>query len=107
MHKREQEHARKVCRTRILLGNLSTELKEDHIRAAFTATDGTVRGVDIPTDPRTGRCRGYAFVEMNTDAEAQKAMVDLNGQSIDGRKFAMSVVESKPTKRKWYQFNAG
>lgn len=93
--------------SKILIGNLSTEALEDHIREVFTGTAGQVSAVNIPTDPRTGKCRGYAFVEMNTDAEAQKAVDDLNGHSINGRKIAMSLVEGKPTKRKWYQFNAG
>ncbi len=93
--------------SKILIGNLSTEAKEDQIREVFTGTAGTVSVVDIPTDPRTGKCRGYAFVVMITDAEAQKAVDDLNGHSINGRKIAMSLVEGKPTKRKWYQFNAG
>ncbi len=91
---------------KILIGNLATESREEQIRDVFTGTAGTVSLVDIQTDPRTGKCRGYAFVEMVTDAEAQKAVDDLNGHSIDGRKLAMSLVEGKPTKRKWYQFNA-
>jgi RNA recognition motif-containing protein len=96
-----------MANSKILLGNLSTDAIEDQIREVFSATTGSVCAVSIPTDPRTGKGRGYAFVEMNTDAEAQKAVDDLNGHSINGRKIAMSLVEGKPTKRKWYQFNAG
>jgi cold-inducible RNA-binding protein len=95
--------------SKILIGNLSTDAEEDQIRVVFTGTAGVVSAVSIPKDPKTGKSRGYGFVEMSSDAEAEQAVQDLNGQTINGRKIAMSLVEStnKKKTRKWYQFGPG
>jgi RNA recognition motif-containing protein len=92
--------------SQILLGNLPAELTEEHIREFFSAgTPGAVTAVSIPSDPKTGKSRGYAFVDMDTDDEASQAVQDLNGRLIEGRRVSMSVVASKRAKRKWYQFD--
>lgn len=92
--------------SQILLGNLPSELSEEHIREFFSAgTPVVVTAVSIPKDPKTGKSRGYAFVDMGTDDEASQAVHDLNGHLLEGRRVTMSVVESKRAKRKWYQFD--
>jgi RNA recognition motif-containing protein len=55
---------------------------------------GTVDRVNVVTDRETGRARGFGFVEMSVDADAQKAIAGLNGKDLDGR--ALNVNEAKP-----------
>ena len=55
---------------------------------------GTVQSVKIIEDRETGRSRGFAFVEMSSDEEAQSAIASLNGREIDGR--ALTINEAKP-----------
>jgi RNA recognition motif-containing protein len=89
---------------KLLVGNISTEANEDLIRNLFSATAGPVNSVDIPQNPKTGKNRGYALVEMNTDLDAEQAVRDLDGAELGGRVMAISVVERTQTKRKWYKF---
>lgn len=88
---------------KILVGNLSTDVEEFKIRQMFVGTSGTICGINIPTDPRTGKCRGYAIVDMNDAIEAEQAVKDLNGKNVEGRTMTVSIVPQKPV-RKWYQF---
>lgn len=91
----------------ILVGNLSTSVNEDQIKDLFSETGATVVSITIPTDPVTGICRGYAFVEMSNSAETSKAIKKLNGQDFGGRPVALTLVEMQPEKkRKWYQFGS-
>jgi RNA recognition motif-containing protein len=55
---------------------------------------GTVDRVNVVTDRETGRARGFGFVEMAVDGEAERAIAALNGQDLDGR--ALNVNEAKP-----------
>jgi cold-inducible RNA-binding protein len=93
-------------KNKILIGNISTSATEDKIRELFSASAGAVLSVTIPKDERTGCNRGYAFVEMSTDLDAEQAVKELNGSDVDGRSMAMSVVEKLQGKRKWYMFGA-
>jgi RNA recognition motif-containing protein len=68
----------------IFVGNLSFSTTEDAIRHAFE-THGAVDRVSLVTDRDTGRSRGFGFVEMSDDAQADKAIAALNGTEIDGR----------------------
>jgi RNA recognition motif-containing protein len=78
---------------KIFVGNLSFGATEDTVRSLFE-THGTVDSVSIVTDRDTGRSRGFGFVEMSGDAEAEKAMAALSGREIDGR--ALTVNEARP-----------
>ena len=78
---------------KIFVGNLSFVATEDTVRSLFE-THGTVDSVSIVTDRDTGRSRGFGFVEMSSDAEAEKAMAALSGREIDGR--ALTVNEARP-----------
>jgi RNA recognition motif-containing protein len=62
----------------IYVGNLSYEVGQDDLNEVF-AEYGTVKRVHIPTDRETGRVRGFAFVEMSSDAEEDKAIEALDG----------------------------
>ena len=77
----------------IFVGNLSFGTTEDTIRSLFQ-TYGNVERVTLVTDRDTGQARGFGFVEMSNDAEADRAIAGLNGKEIDGR--ALNVNEARP-----------
>ena len=69
---------------RLFIGNLSYSSTDDSLRKAFEAF-GTVVDATIITNRHTGQSKGFGFVEMSTDAEAAKAVAELNGKPLDGR----------------------
>ena len=72
--------------TRLYVGNLPYDTDEDSIKQFFEGGGGRqVKQVKIVTDRDTGRPRGFAFVEMGDDSQAQSAINELNGQSLGGR----------------------
>jgi RNA recognition motif-containing protein len=72
--------------TRLYVGNLPYDVDEDSIKQFFEGGGGRqVKQVKIVTDRDTGRPRGFAFVEMADDAQAQSAINELNSQSLGGR----------------------
>src|SRR6266568_3596062 len=71
--------------TRLYVGNLPYDTDEDSIKAFFETGGRKVTQVKIVTDRDTGRPRGFAFVEMGDDAQAQSAIAELNAQSLGGR----------------------
>lgn len=77
----------------IFVGNLDFHATEEALRALFERY-GTVNSARIMTDRDTGRSRGFAFVEMANEAEADKAIAALNGYNMDGR--ALNVNEARP-----------
>ena len=77
----------------IYVGNLPFKASEDDVRQAFAAY-GDVASVAIITDKATGRSKGFAFVEMNSDTEANAAIAALNGKEMMGR--ALTVNEARP-----------
>ena len=70
---------------RLYVGNLSYDTTEDSLRAAFGQDGRTVTDVHIVSDRETGRPRGFAFVEMASDQEAQAAIEAMDGADLDGR----------------------
>ena len=77
----------------IFVGNLSFGATEDAVRSLFQAY-GTVDRVNLITDRDTGQARGFGFVEMSNNAEADRAIAELNGRELDGR--ALNVNEARP-----------
>ena len=77
----------------IYVGNLSYSTTEDALREQFEA-HGTVDAARVITDRDTGRSKGFGFVEMPNDDEAQAAIEALNGQEIEGR--TLTVNEARP-----------
>ena len=69
---------------RLFVGGLSFTTSTDGLREAF-ARFGPVQSAAVMTDRETGRSRGFGFVEMGTEEEAEKAISGLNGSSLDGR----------------------
>jgi RNA recognition motif-containing protein len=82
---------------RIYVGNLSWQTDENELRETF-APHGEVVSAQIITDRESGRSRGFAFVEMENDAEAQEAISAVNNKEIDGR--PVKVNEAKPRNEK-------
>lgn len=77
----------------IFVGNLEFSTTEDALRKLFEAY-GPVERVNIMTDRETGRSRGFAFVEMTNEGEADKAIAALNGTNLGGR--TLNVNEARP-----------
>jgi RNA recognition motif-containing protein len=78
---------------KLYVGNLPYSVSEQSLQDAFGKC-GTVESVNVITDRDTGQSKGFGFVEMSSDSEAQKAIQELNGTSIDGRE--IKVNEAKP-----------
>jgi RNA recognition motif-containing protein len=78
---------------KLYVGNLPYETGEAQLQELF-ARAGTVDSVKVMRDMATGRARGFAFVEMSTDAEAQRAITELNNYQLDGR--GLTVNEARP-----------
>jgi RNA recognition motif-containing protein len=81
----------------IYVGNLSYGMGEDELRQAFAAF-GEVSSVKILMDRETGRSRGFGFVEMPNNGEAETAIAQLNGKEVGGR--ALRINEARPRERR-------
>ena len=71
--------------SRLYVGNLPFSASDDQIRDLFSQNDRSVTEVKLVTDRDTGRPRGFGFVEMGSQADAEGAISELNGYSLDGR----------------------
>ena len=78
---------------KLYVGNLTYNVNESDLEALFTPF-GTVQSAQLIVDRDTNRSKGFGFVEMDTDAQAQAAIQGLNGQEHDGRR--LTVNEAKP-----------
>ena len=78
---------------KVYVGNLSFDTTQDGLRELFEA-HGQVATIDVIADRDTGRPRGFAFIEMMTEAGANAVIGALNGQEVDGR--ALKVAQAKP-----------
>jgi RNA recognition motif-containing protein len=81
----------------IYVGNLSYGMSEDELRDAFGAF-GQVSSVKILMDRETGRSRGFGFVEMPNQSEAETAIAQLNGKDVGGR--ALRINEARPREQR-------
>ena len=78
---------------KLYVGNLSYNTTDASLKAAFAAL-GEVESANVITDKMTGRSRGFGFVNMVNDAEAEAAIAKMNGADLEGRK--LTVNEAKP-----------
>ncbi|HIK18758.1 MAG TPA: RNA-binding protein [Leptolyngbyaceae cyanobacterium M33_DOE_097] len=88
----------------VYVGNLSYEVTQNDLTDTF-AEYGTVKRVQLPTDRETGRFRGFAFVEMETDAEEDAAIAALDGAEWMGRD--LKVNKARPREEKGPRGNWG
>lgn len=78
---------------KVYVGGLPYSIDSDGLRELF-AQAGTVETADVITDRDSGRSKGFGFVEMSTDEEAQKAIEMFNEQDLEGR--SLTVNEARP-----------
>ena len=86
-----------MSQNKLYVGNLSFNSTEDDITSAFSPY-GTVTSVNLITDRETGRPRGFCFVEMSSDAEAQSAMQAMDGQDLNGRNLKVNVAKPRESR---------
>ena len=79
--------------TKLYVGNLSFNTTETDLQDLF-AQAGAVQEVTLMQDKFTGKSRGFAFVTMGSEADAQKAITDFNGKTVEGR--PLTVNEARP-----------
>lgn len=82
----------------IYLGNVDFKVKEEQLTDLFTEY-GEVKSVKVITDKLTGRSKGFAFVEMPNDEEAQEAISNLNGYMLNNRELSVSVARPKEDRK--------
>ena len=76
--------------TRLFVGSLAWATTDDSLSAFFSQV-GTVTSAKVIMDRASGRSKGFGFVEMSSDEEAQKAVDELNGKELDGRTIVVNV----------------
>ena len=89
---------------KLYVGNLAYSVRDDSLLQAFSQF-GNVTSAKVMMDRETGRSKGFGFVEMGTDAEAQAAINGMNGQPVDGR--AVVVNEARPREERPGGFGGG
>ena len=89
---------------KLYVGNLSYNIRDDDLQQAFSQY-GTVTSAKVMMDRDTGRSKGFGFVEMGSDPEAQAAINGMNGQALDGR--AIVVNEARPREERPGGFGGG
>ena len=82
---------------KLYIGNLSFDTTQQDLEQLFGEV-GTVESANLIEDRDTGRSRGFAFVEMSSDEEAQNAISQFNGKEVDGRE--LKVNEAKPQEKR-------
>lgn len=83
---------------KLYVGNLPYAVDTQTLTDIFGQC-GTVESVNIITERETGRSKGFGFIEMSSDSEAQKAIEELNGKDCEGR--PMTVNEAKPQRKRF------
>ncbi len=89
---------------RLYVGNLAYSVHDETLQQHFSEF-GTVTSAKVMMDRETGRSKGFGFVEMGSDSEAQAAIRGMNGKSIDGR--ALVVNEARPREERSGGFGGG
>jgi len=89
---------------KLYVGNLAYSVRDDSLQQAF-GQFGTVSSAKVMMDRDTGRSKGFGFVEMGSDAEAQAAINGMNGQALEGR--AIVVNEARPREERPGGFGGG
>jgi RNA recognition motif-containing protein len=79
---------------KLYVGNLAYSVRDDSLLQAF-AQFGTVTSAKVMMDRETGRSKGFGFVEMSSDAEAQSAINGMNGQALEGRAVVVNIARPR------------
>ena len=91
---------------KLYVGNLPYEVGESDLQELFSRA-GAVESVNVMRDQATGRARGFAFVEMSTDDEAQKAIDELNTYQLGGRSLTVNEARPKPARSGGFGIGGG
>lgn len=83
---------------KLYVGNLSYNTTEDGLKTLFSGF-GTVASAKIILDRETGNSKGFGFIEMGTDDEANAAIAGTNGRELDGRQLRVNEAMDKPPRR--------
>ena len=89
---------------KLYVGNLAYGIRDEDLQQNFAAF-GTVASAKVMMDRETGRSKGFGFVEMSSDAEAQAAIAGMNGKDLEGR--AVVVNEARPREERPGGFGGG
>jgi len=87
--------------SKLYVGNLSYDTSEDGLRAKFTEA-GTVVSVDVIKDRDSGRMKGFAFVTMGTQEEAENAIKMFNGKTLDNREIKVNIARPREERPQRY-----
>lgn len=82
--------------TRLFVGNLSFGVTEDQLRTLFEEGGRQVTSITIVVDRDTGRPRGFGFVDMGSDSDAEAAVRSLNGRDLGGRALTVNEARERP-----------
>ena len=82
--------------TRLFVGNLSFGVTEDQLRTLFEEGGRQVTSITIVVDRDTGRPRGFGFVDMGSDSDAEAAIRSLNGRDLGGRALTVNEARERP-----------
>lgn len=93
-----------IMAKKLFVGGLSWDTTDSTLSDFFSKA-GTVISANVIVDRYTGKSKGFGFVEMSTEEEAEKAKQELNGQSLDGRAIAIS--EARPQQPRENNFSGG
>jgi RNA recognition motif-containing protein len=84
---------------KLFVGNLSWDVRDEQLKEVFSAV-GTVEEAVVIIDRMKNRSKGFGFVTMSSEEEAQKAMEELNGQEVDGRPINVSEAREQSRERR-------
>lgn len=87
---------------KIYVGNLSTDTKEDNLRALFSEY-GNIVSLKIITDQYSGMSRGFGFIEMESEAEVKNAISSLNGHELDGKNIKVNEAYDRKDRDRGYR----
>ncbi len=91
---------------RLYVGNLPYSVGENELKRLFSQA-GTVESVTLPLDRETGRPRGFGFVQMANDEEAENAIHMFNGYSLEGRQLRVNLAQEREMRPGGYTRRAG
>jgi RNA recognition motif-containing protein len=92
---RESDQGDGAISNKVFVGNLSFDVTKEELMEAFGAV-GRVVDAKVPTDRETGRPRGFAFVELESDEVAEKCIQQMNGRDLKGRAIRVNAAEDRP-----------
>ena len=91
---------------KLYVGNLAYSVRDESLQEAFSAF-GTVQSAKVMMDRETGRSKGFGFVEMGTDAEAQAAIDGMNGRALEGRPIVVNLARPREARPGGFGGGAG